>query len=447
MSLLCALSGKVPAEPVFSPQGYIFDLLEISSHLAKSAVCPFTSAPLQPEQLRPVKRSLPHPRQGSILSLIEGEIYSVVSDRHSVNMEIVKTREELKLALLKVSAAEKICADLQNELIELRAQLPKPGNLLNLEISKIDDWEVLMSNLPQAAASVAAERRLKLKSRENLQFPGHLEISSFHSPHLSNLPGVIAISEVSGKIVSAGKDGRLVFFDSSDAVSTVCSHPGLSAFSCEASLSITGSSDGSVRLWLEEEELASFHIFNSPIKTAVLSAATPEIAAVGVGEKVHCVDLERQMSRGVLDGFGDMCIFHPDGRLVIRQGRDLEIYSFNDRKMQGFLPVQAENFVASENGVNLATADSAAVKIWDLRKPNFAICEIEISMNCMVFDSTRGKNIFIAEEEGGRIYEYSGAALEERATVAGSGVQAARFTADGRALVTGTKRYINFSRV
>ena len=447
MSLVCALSGKVPAEAVFSPQGYVFDFSEISNHLAKSAVCPFTGAALRAAQLRPLKHATP--RNRCVLNLIEEEVYSAVADRHAVNLEIVKYREELKMTLLKVYAAEKISNELEAELAVLRArleQLPKPGNMSDLEISeKIDDWESLMAGLPQAAAAIAAERRAKLKTRNDLQFPGRLEVSSSHSPHLSTHPGVIGIREISGKIVSAGNDGRLVFFDMSSVpvVSHVSSHPGLTAFDAAGALSLTGSSDGSLRLWLETEALADFRIFGK-IKSAALSAAAPEIAAVGAEGKIHCVDLERQISRAVFEGFGESCIFHPDGRLVIRQGVNLEIYTFEDQKLQGSLPVKADIFVASENGVNLATADSDFVKLWDLRKPNLPVCEIEACATALVFDSSRGKNIFIAGEGGGKIYEYSSAALAERTIIEGPRFEAARFTADG--LVAASKRNICFYR-
>jgi len=471
MSLVCALSGKVPKEAVFSPQGYIFENLEISSHLAVSQTCPFTGELLFPGQLRPLK--IPGFHKAGVLPppipQLKAEVYSAIFERYQANLEISSLREELKNVLKKVHAAENLAKSFKSEVEDLQtkiAAMPKnleiPRNLEipqknnisgNLEISQdleIVDWEATMAGLPAAAQSLAVQRRAKIKISENLEISS-LALLSSHNPHLSTFPGVVKIQEIYEKfIVSAGKDGRLIFFENSEkpvVVSAVSHGAKISSFDSAGGLCVSGGADGSFRLWLENEALTEpiYLVEKNSVRSVSLSNLSPEILLLGAGGILHSVDLENRKIRGIFPGQGDSAIFHPDGRLVFRQGSEnLEIYSFEDRKMQGFLPAKSKIIAASENGVNVATAESEIVKIWDLRKPNSPLTEIKISASSLAFDQKKGKNILIGNQQGGgAVFEISSfsttAQLPTEAVV-----HASTFLKNHRTIVAGTEKAVVF---
>ncbi len=52
---ICAVSGKVPEEPVVSPAGVIFEKRLIATALADRAECPVTQQPLEEKDLIAIK--------------------------------------------------------------------------------------------------------------------------------------------------------------------------------------------------------------------------------------------------------------------------------------------------------------------------------------------------------------------------------------------------------
>ncbi|KZN88151.1 Pre-mRNA-processing factor [Penicillium chrysogenum] len=141
---------------------------------------------------------------------------------------------------------------------------------------------------------------------------------------------------------------------------------------------VAGSSTGSVKVFENGAELASFASHAGEV-TAVAVHATGDIAAsIGVDKSYVLYDLATNtvVSQIFCDAALLSVSFHPDGHLIAAGGADGQVKIFDvktgaaaaDYSMSG--PVKCLFF--SENGTYLAAvaAQSTTVSIWDLRSSN-----------------------------------------------------------------------------
>ena len=123
MVLVCSISGRIPKEPVVSPEGYVFDAELIREHLRGSDKCPLSGKNLSEFSLQPVnappefiytrtgtvKRSIP-----AILKLLRMEFDQKALERLSIESEIVEAElEKAHLNRNQAAAEEVICQLLQ----------------------------------------------------------------------------------------------------------------------------------------------------------------------------------------------------------------------------------------------------------------------------------------------------------------------------------------------
>lgn len=132
MALVCAITGLPPKEPVISPQGYVFDRVDIHKHLSTTGRCPVTGEDLSEFALQPVQdipayifhrsgmlaRSIP-----AMIRLFRIEFDKRVLANLDVRREIDRVKDEIADLRTSAGSAEDVIAELLRERDEAVASL------------------------------------------------------------------------------------------------------------------------------------------------------------------------------------------------------------------------------------------------------------------------------------------------------------------------------------
>ena len=122
MSLVCAISGFPPEDPVVSRDGYIFERRLIEKVIADTGSCPITRSTLSHDDIKPVRStnsvnampvsstSLP-----SLIQSFEREWDRVLVESYNLKAKLHSAQEDLAKALYEQEASIRLVADLQRQ--------------------------------------------------------------------------------------------------------------------------------------------------------------------------------------------------------------------------------------------------------------------------------------------------------------------------------------------
>lgn len=132
MSLVCAISGYPPEEPVISRDGYIFEKRLIQSVISETGMCPVTNAPLSPDDLRPVlgtsnNKSIPVDSSSlpGLIQMFEKEWDRLMVDSYTIKAQLAAVQEEFAKALYEQEASIRLVARLSRERDEALAEISR----------------------------------------------------------------------------------------------------------------------------------------------------------------------------------------------------------------------------------------------------------------------------------------------------------------------------------
>lgn len=132
MSLVCAISGYPPEEPVLSRDGYIFEKRLIESVISETGMCPVTNAPLSADDLRPVlgtsnNKSVPVDSSSlpGLIQMFGKEWDRLMVDSYTIKAQLAAVQEELAKALYEQEASNRLVARLSRERDEALAEISR----------------------------------------------------------------------------------------------------------------------------------------------------------------------------------------------------------------------------------------------------------------------------------------------------------------------------------
>merc|ERR1740127_273452 len=130
-TIVCAISGTPPEEPVFSPKtGHVYEKRLITKNIEASGKCPVTKEELSKEDLVDMKANKavrPRPAQATsipgLLSLFQNEWDALMTETYELKTHLDTTRKQLSHALYQHDAACRVIARLLRERDAARAQV------------------------------------------------------------------------------------------------------------------------------------------------------------------------------------------------------------------------------------------------------------------------------------------------------------------------------------
>lgn len=130
-TMLCAISGEAPREPVASRKsGNVFEKRLIEAHVSEHHTDPVTGEELAVEDLLELKSPqvvTPRPPNltsiPALLSAFQNEWDAIVLETHTLKQQLAQTRQELSTALYQNDAATRVIARLARERDEAREAL------------------------------------------------------------------------------------------------------------------------------------------------------------------------------------------------------------------------------------------------------------------------------------------------------------------------------------
>lgn len=434
-TIVCAVSGHAPEEPVFSPKtGHVYEKRLIMKHVESTGSCPVTKEAITQDDLVPMKANKavrPRPASATsipgMLSLLQGEWDALMTESYELKTHLDTTRKQLSHALYQHDAACRVIARLLRERDNARAQVAQmQEQMSNMTPSamQVDGGAQGEIGLTDAILGRMTECMKTLsKTRKKKDFPDlapvgdvkKFAVAGSHPTHQSTAPGILCVDvhkTDSNRIVTGGVDSQVVLFNAekdklvqkmqghSKKVIQVKIHPTqdvvLSASQdCTARVwaNTTGNWQGAyscknvVRVHKGEVTDLSIH----PLGDYYLTSSRDKSWALHDMTQSRVVRHVQELSTGYT------CMnFHPDG-LILAGGTEDKLVNVWDIKKQEVVAtlsghegeVKALSF--SENGYYLATASAdGTVKLWDLRKP-LNIQTLKVSdgpVNAVKFDQT-----------------------------------------------------------
>lgn len=412
----------MPEEPVISRKsGHLFEKRLIDKFVSETGKCPVTNEPLSDEDLLPLKvnkalkpRVAPAASIPGLLGLFHNEWDALMLENHTLRQQLTANRQELAQALYQHDAACRVIARLQQERDEARdalAAVQATGGKRRAEdaaegaADKRAKMEVIPSEVLQAMIARSAElsaQRKKHKISPTLATGEALSKYKAESRplHTTRKGGIRALDMAPGSssLLASGGDDKsvnLMDVEAETVVAKLAGHAGAVTsvrFLGGASRLVSGSADGSVRLWAEEASEGE----RTWGCTATLSHGAEVVAALAHPTGAHVVSVGKDGTWKVWDAaLGEEVAsvaepslngaaysageLHPDG-LILGCGTSDGLVRLFDLRTQG---KEAARFPAaggeghrgavssmsfSENGYLLATAADDGVRVWDLRK-------------------------------------------------------------------------------
>lgn len=435
-TIVCAISGHSPEEPVFSPKtGYVYEKRLITKHLQSVGKCPVTKEEITQDDLVDMKANKavrPRPAQATsipgMLSLLQGEWDALMTETYELKTHLDTTRKQLSHALYQHDAACRVIARLLRERDAARAEVTglqdqisnmKPGDDVPME----EDDNAETGITPQMIERMQELAKTLSRTRKAKNFPGlaavadvqKLECAGSHPTHQSTAPGILCLDvhkSDDNRIVTGGVDQQVLLFDAgeeklvqkllghSKKITSVVFHP-------TNPVVLSSSLDTTARVWtckdasnwksayecthvVRKHEADVSAVSVHPLGDIFLTASRDKSWALHDFSTGRCVRHVKEHSAGF------SCMkFHPDG-LILAGGTDKRQICVMDIKDQVTVAtldghegeITALSF--SENGYYLATASTdGEVKLWDLRKPlNIQTLKCDGPANAVCFDRT-----------------------------------------------------------
>eukprot|EP00413_Alexandrium_margalefii_P031050 CAMPEP_0204561084 /NCGR_PEP_ID=MMETSP0661-20131031/32979_1 /ASSEMBLY_ACC=CAM_ASM_000606 /TAXON_ID=109239 /ORGANISM="Alexandrium margalefi, Strain AMGDE01CS-322" /LENGTH=506 /DNA_ID=CAMNT_0051568469 /DNA_START=37 /DNA_END=1557 /DNA_ORIENTATION=+ len=419
-TIVCAVSGHPPEEPVFSPKtGHVYEKRIIVKHVESTGKCPVTKEELTKDDLVDVKANKavrPRPASATsipgMLSLLQSEWDALMSETYELKTHLDTTRKQLSHALYQHDAACRVIARLLRErdaareqVVQLREQLQNSqpaaaGPAAGPEAPESEQAETGLT--PEIVQRMMEVAKGLSKTRKKRDFPNLAPIADVkrfactgsHSAHQSTAPGILCLDvhkTDDDRIVTGGVDSQVILFNRSKEktvqklaghakkVVSVIFHP-------TKDIVLSASQDNTAKVWAcggadWESPYACAHTVRKH------SAEVTELSVHPLGE--YFVTSSRDKSWALHDLGSGRCVrhvkdlatgygcmkFHPDG-LILAGGTEektVAVWDIKDQVTVAELKGHEGDVLAlsfSENGYYLATGSTdGTVKLWDLRKP------------------------------------------------------------------------------
>ncbi|KAF8822480.1 WD domain, G-beta repeat domain containing protein [Cardiosporidium cionae] len=282
MSLVCAISGSLPEEPVLSKTGYIFERRLIEKHIDANGKCPVTGVDLDKVDLHPInvpKTVKPRPLTAAsipgLLSLFQGEWDSIMAETFQLRTQLETVRNQLSHSLYQHDAATRVIARLLRErdatnqqINELQKQLSTAKTTESGE-GEIGISETLMNEMLELAQTLLASRRKRqIQALTTVDQIKSYKVSANYPLHSSVSPGVLCLDidpKTGNQMVTGGSHFvctilvvSCVFF------LTLCKLQGhLKRINCvkihpKESIVLSGSDDKTVRIWKGDDDSSQY---------------------------------------------------------------------------------------------------------------------------------------------------------------------------------------------
>ncbi|KAJ5952555.1 Cell cycle control protein (Cwf8) [Penicillium vulpinum] len=391
--MLCAISGEAPQVPVVSTKsGSVFEKRLIEAYIAEHGKDPVNGEDLTTDDLIELKsQRVVRPRPPtltsipSLLSVFQEEWDALALETFTLQQNLAQTRRELSAALYQHDAAVRVIARITQERDEARQALSN----VSVSVSRSGGDEAMQvdsTDLPQAVLERIENTQAALsKTRRKRAVPegwaSSEAISTFKPTETSEplYPGgrALSINSTGDLALVGGVDGVVGVYSLSqkNVVQTLKTDGPVTDATWAGNKAIVGSSTGSVKVFENGAEVASFASHAGEVTAVTVHATGDIVASVGVDKSYVLYDLATNtvVSQIFCDAALLSVNFHPDGHLIAAGGADGQVKIFDvktgaaaaDYAMSG--PVKCLFF--SENGTYLAAvaAQSTTVSIWDLR--------------------------------------------------------------------------------
>jgi len=436
-TIVCAISGQAPEEPVFSPKtGHVYEKRLIVKHIQAAGKCPVTKEEITEDDIVAVKTNKavrPRPASAAsipgMLSLLQSEWDALMTETFELKSHLDTTRKQLSHALYQHDAACRVIARLlrdrdsaRSDVTKLQDQLTNMRPMAAGETQGDDQEETGLT--PEIIQRMQDIAKGLSRTRKKRDFPGlapvaevkKFECTGEYKVHQSTAPGILCLDihkEDDHRIVTGGIDTQVILFDAeheklaqklvghTKKVNTVAFHP-------TKEMVVSGSQDSTARVWMCQDATN----WKAPYSCAhVVRKHSDEVTDLSVhplGDFFLTSSLDKSWAlhdfstgryvRHVQEqqsGYGCMK-FHPDG-LILAGGtvdKTVQVWDIKDQVTVATLTGHEGAITGlsfSENGYYLATASTdGTVKLWDLRKPlNIQTLKVaEGAANSVRFDRT-----------------------------------------------------------
>ncbi|OQE44966.1 hypothetical protein PENCOP_c002G08360 [Penicillium coprophilum] len=387
--MLCAISGEAPQVPVVSTKsGSVFEKRLIEAYIAEHGKDPVNGEELNTDDLIDLKsQRIVRPRPPtltsipSLLGVFQEEWDALALETFTLQQNLAQTRRELSAALYQHDAAVRVIARLTKERDEARDALSNVSVGATGEAMQVDSTGLPQAVLERIENTQAALSKTRRKRTVPEGWVSSETISTFKPTETSEplYPGgrTLSINSTGDLALVGGVDGVVGVYSLSQksVVQTLKTDGAVTDATWAGTKAVIGSSTGSVKVFENGAEVASFASHAGEVTAVTVHATGDIVASVGVDKSYVLYDLATNTA--VSQIFCDSALlsvnFHPDGHLIAAGGADGKVKIFDvktgaaaaDYAMPG--PVKCLFF--SENGTYLAAvaAQSTTVSIWDLR--------------------------------------------------------------------------------
>ncbi|OQD74919.1 hypothetical protein PENDEC_c009G06096 [Penicillium decumbens] len=392
--MLCAISGEAPQVPVVSPKsGSVFEKRLIEAYIAENGKDPVNGEELTTDDLIDIKsQHVVRPRPPtltsipSLLSIFQEEWDALALETYTLQQNLAQTRRELSAALYQHDAAVRVIARVTKERDEARDALSKVTIGASRSAGAGEAMQVDSEGLPPAVLERVENTQASLsKIRRKRPVPEGWatsdSISAYKPLETSEplYPGSRALSVNStGELALVGGiDGVVGVYSltQKSVVQTFKTDGPVTDATWAGNKAIVGSATGSVKVFENGSEVASFASHAGEVTALAVHATGDIVASVGVDKSYVLYDLSTNtVITQIFTDAGLLSVhIHPDGHLLAAGAANGQIKIFDIKSgtiaaefaMPG--PVKALYF--SENGTFLGAvaAQSTTVSIWDLR--------------------------------------------------------------------------------
>eukprot|EP00933_Yihiella_yeosuensis_P007526 TRINITY_DN112600_c0_g1_i1.p1 TRINITY_DN112600_c0_g1~~TRINITY_DN112600_c0_g1_i1.p1 ORF type:complete len:497 (+),score=117.42 TRINITY_DN112600_c0_g1_i1:154-1644(+) len=434
-TIVCAISGNAPEEPVFSPKtGHVYEKRLITKQIESNGKCPVTKEDLTADDLVDMKANKavrPRPASATsipgMLNLLQSEWDALMSETYELKTHLDTTRKQLSHALYQHDAACRVIARLLRERDAARAQVatlqdqlanstPVTGGGAGRQEAETGLTPAIIQKMEELAQGLS-------KTRKQKNFPDLnpvAEVKKFscagsHPVHQSTAPGILCVDvhkNDPNRVVTGGVDSQVILFDASKdkMAQKLLGHSKKVtsvAFHDTKDVIVSASQDSTAKVWTcsastwtspytclhtirrHQSEISDLSIH--PTGDYFLTCSLDKSWAIHDFATGRCVKHMQDMSCSY------PCMkFHPDG-LILAAGTEEKTVAVWDIKEQVTVATltghegAVESVSFSGNGYYLASGSrDGTVKLWDLRKP-LNIQTLKVSdgpVHSVAFDST-----------------------------------------------------------
>lgn len=434
-TIVCAISGVAPEEPVFSPKtGHVYENRLITKHIESTGKCPVTKEELTKDDLVAVKANKvvrPRPATATsipgLLSTLQNEWDALMSETYELKTHLDTTRKQLSHALYQHDAACRVIARLLRERDAARAQVSQLQDQLSnstpghgsdahdqAETGLTADMITRMTELAKGLSNTRKKRNFPTLAP--VAEVKQLTCTGSHPIHQSTAPGILCVDihkADDNRIVTGGVDSQVILFDAEreKTVAKMCGHTKKVVsvvLHPTKDVIISASQDATARVWTCDDATNWRASYTCAHVVRKHSAEVTDVSVHPLGDYFLTASRDKSWAlhdllsgrcvrhvQGLSTGFG--CVkFHPDG-LILAGGQEDNVVTVWDIKEQVTVATlsghegQVEALSFSENGYYLATASNdGTVKLWDLRKPlNFQTIKVSDGIvGAVRFDQT-----------------------------------------------------------